>query len=233
MSAPIGRNSSALHAWSQLPDIGVVPEFQPQDAQFFDAIGSILAQAGQTERFAVTLLHSHFEVQASEFLVEARAPTGEVITSVRTADEVVGIALRAKSWMFNPSPPKSRLEEISVLTWVDQESLLQPPLQESDQFLLHNLAKAFRRHGDAVHRYGMALTWDKPQPGSVWMEGASPDDRLLVQSQIPAEELRDATRTWWVFDDKGRHTITLGCCRQLTSNRGHSGLRHSQGIEGL
>ena len=62
----------ALCAWSQLPDIETITDcLSMQDKAFLESVGSILCKERQTSRFAVTLLHSHFEVRADECLVEA------------------------------------------------------------------------------------------------------------------------------------------------------------------
>ncbi len=56
--------------WDGLPDIDVVAQLDDDDHQILAEIRAVLARHDALERFGVTLLHSHFDLDPGEILVE-------------------------------------------------------------------------------------------------------------------------------------------------------------------
>ena len=81
-----GRASSA----KRLPDLHEVKPMGPDDANCLEQLREVLIRNGAVDRFGITLLHDHFEVQPDELLVETCEP--EFVCS-----------------RLPPSAPKSRL----------------------------------------------------------------------------------------------------------------------------
>src|SRR4051812_14949344 len=87
------------HVWTTLPDVSQVSErLSGRERILFSTIGRMLARARQTHRFAVTLLHSHFQVDPDEILVEESDASGRIVTSVQKQSATTGLA--PKSWKF-------------------------------------------------------------------------------------------------------------------------------------
>jgi hypothetical protein len=220
------------HAWFDLQDISAVSEdLDAADEAFLIAVGRVLNRTKQTARFALTLLHRHFNVEADEVLVETPAERGRIITTVRCRREVSEDELTPKSWMFTGESRESAFDAMRVISWTSPSCLERTALRHTDALLLQALAAEFRRHGNAIQKFGMCLVGERPREGFIWSEGTSVAERLLVQQQAPIEEIekRNPVRTLWYFDPAGRHTITLGCCVQLTAKRGHAGIAHRKG----
>lgn len=56
--------------WSSLPDIDEVPPISDTDYDVLNDIGNLIRRHGLEERFGICLLHSHFELNESEALIE-------------------------------------------------------------------------------------------------------------------------------------------------------------------
>ena len=218
-----------LSTWSNLPDIELVTDsLSMQDRSFLNGIGSLLADAQQTSRFGVTLLHSHFEVRSDECLVEASEKDGSIVTSVKLLTEVdTDNDVVASSWMFSQNPPENYIEALDVLTWRKRADEHQIPLNERDAVLIHTLAEQFRAYR-VTKLFGMCLVGKPADTGRIWTEGTNFEERRLVQEQLPLIEVeaREPVKTVWAFDQDGKYLITMGCCYQLSSKRGHSGDKH-------
>lgn len=234
MVAKVTSNRTALlHEWSRHPDItNVSAQLSKDDEALFAGIGRILARTGQTSRFAVTLLHSHFEVRNDEILIESREASGHIITEICRFDSTVHAGLTLRSWAFKERPADGDPVNLTPLTMVRKDELNCAPLIEQDTLLLQALASHFRVWDRATQRFGMALVGNRPEPGMVWTEGTIERERVLIQEQLREEEVnrRDPIRTMWTFAEDGSRRITMGCCVQGPSNRGHTGTRHPWGV---
>jgi hypothetical protein len=228
-------NPSELSAWSQFPDIEDVTDFlSPSDVEFMSAVGQVLVDVRQTARFAVTLLHSHFQVNRDEVLVEmVSTDEHQIITEVFP----VGILqrgttqqLQPKSWCFAECCEPHEPEPLQVLTWARREFLRGEILRPTDSLLIKRLATVFRKY-DKTKRFGMALVGVAPNPGFVWSEGPDQATRRLIQDQLESTNPRIpiAIKTMWQFDETGRRVITLGCCRRTRDGKSHTGAVHPPG----
>lgn len=55
---------------NHLPHGDVVEQFSENDRECFEEIRDVLKRHGKLDRFGITLLHKHFELQEDEMLVE-------------------------------------------------------------------------------------------------------------------------------------------------------------------
>ncbi len=62
-----------LH-WSRLPDLRHVAPLDGDDLECMIAVRDVLARHGRLNRFALHLVHKHFELDADEVLVEYSDP---------------------------------------------------------------------------------------------------------------------------------------------------------------
>ena len=60
--------------WGKLADLHEVPPLQADDMECMNAIRAVLKQFGKLDRFALHLIHKHFEIDADEVLVEYSNP---------------------------------------------------------------------------------------------------------------------------------------------------------------
>jgi len=202
---PFGEQ--ALSAWSQLPDIETITDcLSVQDQAVLEGVGALLCRERQTTRFAVTLLHSHFEVRATECLVEALDDERRyLITTVHDLAEVeANEEFVVKSWKFSQDPPDGGCEDLQVLTWSRRVDVPQTPLSDTDTRLIHDLATLFR-NSEVSNHFGMALVGQLPDSDKIWTEGTDFLGRRLVQEQLPVSEVdaRNPIKTMWVFDEEG------------------------------
>jgi len=230
-SIKIKSSEPNSRSWGLLRNISdVTSQLSFRDREFIQSIGSILSETKQTNRFAVTLLHSHFNVESHEFLAEKFDRNRNLlVTSVYSRDEASQFKdLVLKSWQFHPAPEDG--VELEPLTYVERSDLPQHPIEEGDINLLTKLAESYRRF-EVTDRFGMAHPGQVPADDKLWVEGENCSSRYLVQEQLPRKEVetRDPIRTMWIFDDDGRETIVLGCCRRTRDNSGHTGTVHPAG----
>jgi hypothetical protein len=228
---PSGERSLSL--WSQLPDIETITDcLSAQDRAFLENVGAVLREERQTSRFAVTLLHSHFEVRSDECLVEAfdsdrryLITTVEPLAVLNQNEEIV-----VKSWKFREDPPETGVENLQVLTWSRRSDIPQAPLNDSDVKVIHHLADLFRTF-EVSNLFGMALVGQLPDNDKIWTEGTDFLGRRLVQEQLSVTdvEARNPIKTMWVFDEEGKYLITLGCCLRTRDGKSHTGSVHPAG----
>jgi hypothetical protein len=223
-----------LNVWAQLADIEEVDgDLRPRDREFLHSVGKALADHDCATRFCVTLLHSHFPVSKDEALVETLTEDGTIVTEVlplRTAETDAGIVPR--SWMFANACAADGLEELSVLTWSRQGHLPQEPIAARDKNVIADLVGIYRGWG-MTDRFGMALAGPAPRAGMIWTEDTDAEGRHLVQTQRAVEEVRNRRpiMTMYTFNRDGSFIITLGCCAQGPSGRGHTGGKHPWGVK--
>lgn len=62
-----------LH-WSRLPELRQVPPLDDDDLVCMGELRAVLARHGRLDRFALHLIHKHFELGADEVLVEYSDP---------------------------------------------------------------------------------------------------------------------------------------------------------------
>jgi hypothetical protein len=216
--------------WALMPNVcKVISELSSHDREFFGEVGTILKLAGQTHRFAITLLHSHVDIGENEFLADEI--TNVILTSVYRQDSASALAqLVPKSWKFQESSGTAFETEWQALTYIQRKDLDHEPLGSSDAPLMRNLAAAFR-HFDVTERFGMAHPGPRAAEGKIWTEGEEITDRYLLQEQLALDEVeaRNPMTTMWAFDEEGKQIVVLGCCLRSRDGSGHTGSVHPPG----
>lgn len=56
--------------WKPVEDIAAVSPFSPEDAECFRELRDVLHKYGALDRFGISLIHRHFDVEADEEMVE-------------------------------------------------------------------------------------------------------------------------------------------------------------------
>lgn len=218
------------NTWSGMPRIEEVSSRPDSNNQaFFQAVGALLARSNSIDRFAVTLLHSHFHLSNNEILLDTFNPENNTIkTSVNSIEMVdKDDCVVPKSWSFPSCEGSDASVEIDVLTWTKSDELIVKPLNKNDALLLRALGALFRSH-KVENQFGMALLGQAAAQGRMWVEGEDSASRYLLQEQLLTVQVesRNPIKTMWVFDEFGKNIITLGCCLRTRDNSGHTGRVH-------
>ena len=93
-------------AWSEMPHVDDVRPLGDADHVVLEEIRQVLIKHNATNRFGVTLIHRHFDLQADEVLFETtdeQARTQRVV--VKPASEVAGDRVLETQWIFDGSRP--------------------------------------------------------------------------------------------------------------------------------
>lgn len=67
--------------WKGLPGIDAIRPLDASDQSVVDAVREVLVQHGALERFGLTLLHSHFDLEPGEVLVEQVDANARILTT--------------------------------------------------------------------------------------------------------------------------------------------------------
>lgn len=226
------ESQSNVSTWSSLQDIEKVDgNLSERDNEFLSAVGEILGKHGATDKFAVTLLHSHLSFGPDEALVEAlEDESGHIVSTIRKIGELAGEgAYVPKAWMFSAEGDESKVN-LHVLWWAPILDLVHGPVVEGDVEMFADLGREFRRF-NVVDRFGIALVGILPAPGMLWTEGTDFESLCLIQEQLPADEVlaRDPIRTHYKFEKGGKYRFVMNCCERRAS-WGHTTRRHPWGI---
>jgi len=121
--------------WAELENIDDIEPLNDSDTQCLAELRDVLARHGRLNRFGVALLHSHFDLQANEILLESvntqdrllitsivtqsEAPTNHVGTIWALQEGITPVAYckayckRPEYWQMSHSPAhkKSKIED--------------------------------------------------------------------------------------------------------------------------
>lgn len=113
VKAPTRTNTPTINAYKALKDINEVEPLTDEDHETLQMIREVLRQRNAIDKFGVSLLHDHFEVNEDEMLVETTDP----ITRVQTIKPYRNTELKeAKileegyvqtNWRFDKHDPKN------------------------------------------------------------------------------------------------------------------------------
>lgn len=88
--------------YAALQDITEVKPYNPDtDKALFDDLRKVLEAHGATDRFGVTLLHDHFEVNNGEQMIETHNSVTRELTIKPYRTEGIKRNLQATNWRFN------------------------------------------------------------------------------------------------------------------------------------
>lgn len=88
------------HALNDLPDVDSVPPLSDADLACLRDVREVLERHGRLERFGITVLHKHFDLEAGEILLETTDVRGRVqtIRPVKKEDLPPSAQLLETSW---------------------------------------------------------------------------------------------------------------------------------------
>lgn len=96
----MNRATPLTHALNDLPDVDSVPPLSEADLACLREVHEVLKRHGLLERFGVTVLHKHFDLDVGEVLLETTDVRGRVqtIRPVMTDDLPRSAELLETSW---------------------------------------------------------------------------------------------------------------------------------------
>jgi hypothetical protein len=133
-------------------DIGVLSE---DDLACLDELGAYLAGTQAWQRFAVWLLHKHFEPADGEIFVERATPDRELETTLVPRSMVSPQQVSASGIRFDADVDS----DVSVIALEFAEPAdfgPTPPLSADDETVLAGIAQRLRAH-DKIDRFGVKL----------------------------------------------------------------------------
>jgi len=104
-----------VNPYTALKDIDAVDPFTDDDRETLDLIREVLRKRNAIDRFGVTLLHDHFEVNDDEVLVETCDPVTRTLTIKPYRNEQLKEAdidedsYVQTNWRFDQNDPKNLL----------------------------------------------------------------------------------------------------------------------------
>lgn len=104
-----------INPYTALKDINVVEPFSDEDRETMDMIREVLRKRNAIDRFGVTLLHDHFDVNDDEILLETCDPITRTLTIKPYRNEELKEAdidedgYVQTNWRFDKNDPKSLL----------------------------------------------------------------------------------------------------------------------------
>lgn len=90
---------SAPMQWAAVPDLGDVDAVNGEDRICLIEIAEVLSRHGKSERFAVHLVHKHFEVAPDEVMCEFTDVMNRVLTT-RPVKRDAGGGIVETTWML-------------------------------------------------------------------------------------------------------------------------------------
>jgi hypothetical protein len=138
--------------FADLPDFGTVERFSPKrDGECFSDLATVLNRHGKTERFQITLLHTHFDVADDETLVEYVDTRKRQIVKTVWPQEHVRSDMQCVHWRLT----ETGLHSLELSSSPEQYD--RPTLAASDYRCLENMQSVLAKHG-AGNRFGVALS---------------------------------------------------------------------------
>ncbi len=96
------KNSISHNPYAELLHIDVVKPFSEEDQPFIDEIHAVMKKYGKTDRFGLSLLHKHFEVNEGEMLLETCDPERRsLMIQPQKMDKMDAPHLIETNWRFD------------------------------------------------------------------------------------------------------------------------------------
>lgn len=98
---PVRPDSHSRHTWNDLGRIHEVDNLGDADEEILEQIYDVLKRHNVEDRFGITLLHSHFDMDEGEVLVETvDAESGTMTVQTRHQSDFDSGELVPTSWRF-------------------------------------------------------------------------------------------------------------------------------------
>lgn len=218
-------------------DVGVLSD---DDRACIDQIGRYLVEAGAAERFALWLLHKHFEPNNGEVFIERAltAPRRTETTLVARA-AYRPEALHATAFRFDTSVTSG--VGVIGMEFAEADDLgSTPPLGADDESVLAGVAELLAAHGK-TERFGIKLIRDPLDllEQELLLETCDSSVRTLycdvtTRDAIPAEESTIIETSWryQVVDGHGESIVMKECVslcvRDVVEGHGSDHRHHNQ-----
>ncbi len=212
------KNSIPAHCFNKFLHIDDVKRYSSQDMKMLAIFGQILAQHDAQERFGISLLHKHFDLQEGEIIVETKSIDSKEFT----------ISVSSIYDQNNKVPSMWRFVEgektIQATQWVQSNGYNSiGHVIDSDLPLLLALRDTIIELG-CINRFGIGLLHrnSKLKDSEILMESTDEDNRLQEMKLIQKSTLdKDGSiQTLWSF--KGNlHNMAWVCTTWCDYNSGH------------
>lgn len=99
--------------WATIADVHDVKPLSADDAECLRDLREVLARHGALERFAVTLVHKHFDIAANEQMVEFTDIESRCLT-IKPIAEQAGLATLETTWKFSAEADEAQATTICL-----------------------------------------------------------------------------------------------------------------------
>ena len=216
-------------------DVGVLGE---DDRACLEELGQYLVDTDASQRFAIWLLHKHFEPAAGEVFVERAivAPRRTETTLVeRSAFATQGLS--ATAMRFDPSV-SSGVGVVGMEFAAPDEFGATSPLSADDEAVLAGIAERLQAHGK-IERFGVRLIRNPLglSAQELLVETCDSAERTLYcdvgerGADLPHRTI-ETTWRWTVIQGDGKRTVMQECQAQCVAAvaEGHD-IRHSNFLD--
>ena len=193
-------------------DVGMLSE---DDRACLDELGHYLVSTDAFQRFAIWLLHKHFEPAAGDVFVESviTAPRGTQTTPVKLSSAP---GLTATSMRFDPDV-SSGVGVIGMEFADPTDFGPTSPVSPDDETVLAGIAERLRAHGK-TERFGVRLIRDPLSLADceVLFETCDITQRILhcrvtERGSLPAHKTVETTWRWKPGLDEAGRTVMQSC----------------------
>jgi hypothetical protein len=188
-----------------LPDIDSsgMDTLTSQDQKCLDEIGYLLVSHKAHEKFGVSLLHSHFEIEDDEVLIESlQNSTYDLVTQPVPKSLLKNNVNFPVNLKFLETDKKG--VSLVGLEYALEEALFPPkPLSNKDISLLIDLKKILDKH-DRTNRFGLrVLNRDfNSRKDLIFLERCFKDKRMLCcnLTEKTSSEAKNTIQTIWIWE---------------------------------
>ncbi len=183
-----------------------VRQISVKERECLDELGALLFEQGMQERFAISLLHRHFNYSDEELcFVTSNADRQSLTVSPVKRDELEGHSITAISCRFVQGDESAPLKMIGLEYAPISDLGEVAPISESDTACLEGLYRILVRN-NAVNTFGVVLRHIDPRfiENLEWMENSDHSIRTSVRTLMPPLEIpkEDVSTSNWSWSNK-------------------------------
>jgi hypothetical protein len=191
-------------------DVGVLSE---DDRACLDELGAYLVTTQAWQRFAVWLLHRHFEPADGEIFVERAIPERQLETTLVSRSELSAQEVSASGIRFDADVDSD--VSVIALEFAEPDDFgPTPPLSADDETVLAGIAQRLRAH-NKIDRFGVKLIRNPLALSGheLLLETCDTATRTLycdisTREAIPADlDVIETTWRWNVVEGDGRPVV--------------------------
>jgi len=144
--------------YQNLPDINEANYFSPkQDFTCFQDIAKVLHSHQLLDKYVITLLHTHFNIDEDEILAEFKEEYNIVVKTPIAVNSAKEYNLKASSWRLVDSEDKVFLP-LEYTTLLESEDLFQ--IENKDIQAFNEVVKVLVAHGN-INRFGLGFAYQE------------------------------------------------------------------------